>query len=44
MAANLPNNVGRSQCFCYFALFLIVSLTSFINKPDSSRDLTIVIK
>ena len=41
MAANLPNNIGRNQRFRYFALFLIVSPTSFINKTNSSRDLTI---
>ena len=28
--------------FCTFAAFLIVSLTRFINKPDSSRDLIIL--
>ena len=31
----------RNPSFCFFALFLIVSLTPFINKPDSSSDLTI---
>ena len=29
--------------FYSFASFLIVSLTPFINKPESSRDLTIFI-
>ena len=31
----------RNPPFCSFASFLIVSLTPFINKPDSLRDLTI---
>ena len=33
----------RKLLFCSFALFFIVFLTPFINKSDSSRDLTIVI-
>ena len=35
----VPNNIQRSPSFCSFALFLIVSLTPFINQPSSSRDL-----
>ena len=31
----------RSPPFCYFASVLIVSLTLFISKSYSSRDLTI---
>ena len=27
--------------FCYFVSFLIVSITPFVNKPDSSRDIPI---
>ena len=42
LAAKVTNNIPRNSPFCYFALFLIVSLTPFINKPDSSRDLTIL--
>ena len=30
----------RNPPFCSFASILIVSLTRFINKPDSARDLT----
>ena len=33
----------RNPSFCSSVSFLIVLLTSFINKPDSSRDLTIYI-
>ena len=36
-------NIPINPPFCSFASFLIVSLTSFINKPDSSSDLTIFI-
>ena len=31
----------KNPLFCFFASFLIVWLTSFINKPDSSRQLII---
>ena len=41
LALNVPNNVLRNLPFCTFASFLIVSLTYFVNKPDSSSDLTI---
>ena len=40
LAPILPNNKLRNPPFCLFASFLIVSLTPFINEPDSSRDLT----
>ena len=32
----------KKQNFCPFAFFSIVLLTLFISKPDSSKDLTIV--
>ena len=38
-APNVPNNILRNIPFSSFASFLIISLTPFINKPDSSRDL-----
>ena len=46
LAANLANNPWRNPLFCSFVSFFIVSffiisLTRFISKPDSSRDLTI---
>ena len=41
LAHEVPNNILRNPSFCSFASLLIVSLTSFINKPDYSRDLTI---
>ena len=43
LAPDVPNNILRNAPLCYFASFLIVLLTSFINKPDSSSDLTIFI-
>ena len=43
LAPNVPNNIPRNAPFCYFASFLVVSLTRFINKPDSSSDLTVFI-
>ena len=43
LTANVPNNTGRKPPFCYFSLFLIVSLIPFINNPDSSSDWTILI-
>ena len=33
----------RNPSFCFFYSFSVVSLTCFINKPDSSRDLTVFI-
>ena len=42
LTANVPNNMLGNPHFCYFASFWItVSITPFINKPDSLRDLTI---
>ena len=38
LAPKGPNNIPRKPSFCSFASFLIVSLTPFINTPDSSRD------
>ena len=40
LAANAPNNLLKNQPLCLLSHFLSVSLTSFINKPDSSCDLT----
>ena len=37
------NNIPRNSPFWFFAKFIIVSLTCFINKPDSSSGLTILI-
>ena len=41
LAPNVCYNILRNTRFCPFTSFLIVSLTSFINKPDSLRDLII---
>ena len=38
LAANVPNDMKRNPSFCSFASFLLVSLISFINNPDSSSD------
>ena len=43
LAPNVMSNILRNPPFCSFALFWIVSLTPFNNKPESSRDLTILI-
>ena len=43
LAPNVTNNILRNPLFCSFASFSIVSLTSFINKPDYSSDLTIIV-
>ena len=40
LAPNVPNNIPRNPPFCSFTLFLIVLLTSFINNPDYSSELT----
>ena len=40
LAPKMSNNISKNPPFCYFASFLIVSLTPFTNNPDSSRDLT----
>ena len=37
----VPDNILRNPLFCSFASFLIVSITPFIYKPYSPRDLTI---
>ena len=41
LGPNAPNNIPRNPPFCFFASFLIILLTSFINKSDSPGDLTI---
>ena len=41
LALKVPNHIPRNPPFCSFVSFLIVSLTDFINKSDSSRDLII---
>ena len=43
LATNVLNKILRNPSFCYFASFWIVSLTPLNNKPESSRDLTILI-
>ena len=40
----MRDNIPRNPRFCYFASFLIISLTPFGNEPNSSSDLTIFIK
>ena len=40
LPANVPNN---SPPFCYFVLFLVVSLIPYNSKSDSSSDSTIFI-
>ena len=40
LGPKLLNKIPRNPLFCSFASFLIVSLTLFINKPESSRDVT----
>ena len=37
----MPNNIPRNKPFYSFVLSWIISVTLFINKRDSSRDLTI---
>ena len=37
----MPINIPRNPSFYSFDLFLIVALTPFFNKPDSSSDLAI---
>ena len=39
LAPNIPNSILRNPSSCYFASFLIVWQTSFVNKPVSSSDL-----
>ena len=43
LALNISNSLLKNPLFCSFASFLIVSLSPFIIKPDSSSDLTIYI-
>ena len=43
LAPTVSNNIPRNPSLCYFGSYLIVSLTPFINNPNSSRDLTIFI-
>ena len=40
LAPNVPHNILRNPPSCSFASSLIVSTTHFINKLDSSKDLT----
>ena len=40
-AYNAPNNMPRYPTFCYFTSFSIDSLTLFVNKQASSKNLTI---
>ena len=39
----MPNNILRNPAFCSFSSFWTVSITPFNNKPESSRDFTILI-
>ena len=41
LAPKVPVNIPRNPPFYHFGSFLVISLTSFINKTDFSRDLTI---
>ena len=41
IAPDAANDIQRNHAFCSFASFPILSITSFFNKLDSSRDLTI---
>ena len=43
LAPNVPNNTLRNPPFCSFTSFWTVSVTPFHNKPESSRDVTILI-
>ena len=43
IAVNVPNIIQKNSPSCSFALFLIVSLISFINNPDFLSDLTILL-
>ena len=42
-APKVSNSITKSSPFCYFASFLIVSITPCIYYPDSSSDLIIFI-
>ena len=41
LAPNVPNNILKNHPFCYFTSFVVVSLTPFINKLNSSSNLII---
>ena len=43
LAANVPNNIGRSPPFCSSVSFLIFALIYFTSNPDSSNYLTIFV-
>ena len=43
LAPNVPNNILRNPAFCSFTSFYTVSVTTFNNKPEFSRDFTILI-
>ena len=43
LGTKVPNNIARNPPFCSFASFLIASLMPFINSPDSTGDLIILI-
>ena len=40
--SNVPSSILRNRQFCFLTSFWIVSVTSFNNKPESSRDLTVL--
>ena len=39
LAANVTKNIKMNTPFCSFGSFLIISLITFTNNPDSSSDL-----
>ena len=43
LAPNVPNSILRNTPFCSFTSFWTVSVTPFNNRPESSRDFTILI-
>ena len=43
LAFKVSNNIPRNPLLCSFASFLIVLLTPFINKQDSSSDLAALV-
>ena len=43
LAFKVSNSIPRNPFFLFYSFILIVSLTPFINKLDSSSDLTIFI-
>ena len=43
LAPKVPNSIPRNPFFLFYSFILIVLLTPFINKLDSSSDLTIFI-